>query len=113
MMKQCPILNLGCTTSRLLTSILHALRGRLIRTASTSTSRSRSTLFSSARVSKTINVDGRPISSNADYQEDASCLSGSKFQDPIDNSDLLKCLIRVLVLVFSISITGRRYDFII
>ena len=55
---------------------------------------SRNTLFSSARIIKTINVDRRPISSNADYQEDDLCLSvGDEFQDLVDNSDLSKCLI--------------------
>ena len=38
---------------------------------------SRNTLFSSARISKTINVDRQPISLNADYQEDARL--GAKF----------------------------------
>ena len=51
---------------------------------------SRNTLFSSARIIKTINVDRRPISSNADYQEDDLCLSvGDEFQDLLNNSDLL------------------------
>lgn len=50
----------------------------------------RNIIFSSARISKTINVDRRPISSNADYQEDALCLSvGDEFQDLLNNSDLL------------------------
>ena len=50
---------------------------------------SRSILFLQQEL-VTVNVDGRPISSNADYQEDALCVSdGDEFQVLIDNSDLL------------------------
>ena len=40
----------------------------------TASSGSRNILFSSAIISKITTVDRRPISSNADYQEDALCV---------------------------------------